>query len=71
MKQAVLFYQMKYLCSLLGPLVQHTVRQYMNLNNAEQLLKWVGETIYSDTYRYKSALVSITQLIENCETKIS
>lgn len=48
----------------------------MNLNNAEQLLKWVGETIYSDTiysdtYRYKSALVSITQLIENCETKIS
>lgn len=26
-------------CSLLGPLVQHTVRQYMNLNNAEQLIK--------------------------------
>lgn len=24
---------------LLGPLVQHTVRQYMNLNNADQLLK--------------------------------
>lgn len=24
---------------LLGPLVQHTVRQYMNLNNADQLLQ--------------------------------
>lgn len=26
-------------CCLSGPLVQYTVRQYMNLNNVEQLLK--------------------------------
>lgn len=30
---------------LLGPLVQHTVRQYMNLNNADQLLKWVWQEV--------------------------
>ncbi|MEQ2218133.1 hypothetical protein XENOCAPTIV_029957, partial [Xenoophorus captivus] len=37
-----------------GPLVQHTVRQYMNLNNAEQLLK--DRSCWSGGLEMKSSL---------------
>lgn len=65
---------MKNLCSLLGPLVQHTVRQYMNLNNADQLLKWVGYSIYSDIYHKSLSLHHWTLhniLRYNCDTNIA